>query len=93
MISADEEVYEVIYLYALLGFVIFFLLMALGVILSRKPLRGSCGGMRRLIGNSSPCEICGAPPEEQDKCPKRQEEIARSAGIEGPDSPRSTPGI
>jgi hypothetical protein len=62
-----------IYLYALLGFVVFFLLMALGVMLRKKPLRGSCGGLRALPGNPSPCEICGAPPEEQKNCPRRPE--------------------
>jgi hypothetical protein len=60
-----------IYLYALLGFVMFFLLMAFGVIMRRKPLRGSCGGLRAFQGNT-PCEICGAPPEEQDKCPQKR---------------------
>jgi hypothetical protein len=60
-----------IYLYALLGFVVFFLLMALGVIIGRKPLRGTCGGLRALGGDGSPCEICGAPPEEQSKCQRR----------------------
>jgi hypothetical protein len=63
-----------IYLYALLGFVMFFLLMAFGVIMRRKPLRGSCGGLRAFQGNT-PCEICGAPPEDRinvhrNACPK-----------------------
>jgi hypothetical protein len=59
-----------IYLYALVGFIIFFLLMALGVILSRKPLRGTCGGLRAFDDKQSPCEICGAPPEDQAQCPR-----------------------
>lgn len=61
-----------IYIFVLLGFVIFFLLMALGVIFQRKPLRGTCGGLRALDGNQSPCEVCGAPPEEQGNCPKKR---------------------
>jgi hypothetical protein len=59
-----------IYLYVLLGFVIFFLLMALGVIFRRKPLRGTCGGLRAFDDKRSPCEICGAPPEDQAHCPR-----------------------
>lgn len=61
-----------IYLYVLLGFIIFFLLMALGVIFQRKPLRGTCGGLRALDGKESPCEVCGAPPEEQSHCLRRR---------------------
>ena len=33
-------------------------LMAVGVMLGRKPIAGSCGGMRAL-GMETECEICG----------------------------------
>ena len=33
-------------------------LMAIGVLLGRKPIAGSCGGMKAL-GMEMECEICG----------------------------------
>lgn len=35
--------------------------MAIGVILGRKPISGSCGGMKAL-GMDVDCEICGGNP-------------------------------
>lgn len=35
--------------------------MALGVIFSNKPLKGSCGGLGKAMGNA--CEICGKKEE------------------------------
>lgn len=34
------------------------ILMAVGVILGRKPIAGSCGGMS-AIGMESACDVCG----------------------------------
>ena len=36
-------------------------LMAVGVIMGRKPISGSCGGMKAL-GMDVECEICGGNP-------------------------------
>lgn len=36
--------------------------MAVGVIFGRKPISGSCGGMKAL-GMDVSCEICGGNPE------------------------------
>ena len=36
--------------------------MAVGVILGRKPISGSCGGMKAL-GMDVDCEICGGNPK------------------------------
>jgi uncharacterized protein len=41
--------------------------MALGVIFSNKPLKGSCGGLGRIMGKS--CEICG----KKEECQKRKQ--------------------
>lgn len=36
--------------------------MAVGVIMGRKPIAGSCGGMKAL-GLDSECEVCGGNPD------------------------------
>ncbi len=58
----------------LLAFLIMLLLvagMAVGVVFGRKPISGSCGGMKAL-GMDMACEICGGDP---DRC-----ETTESAG-------------
>ena len=48
----------------LLAFLIMLLLvagMAVGVVFGRKPISGSCGGMKAL-GMDMACEICGGDP-------------------------------
>ena len=36
--------------------------MAVGVIFGRKPITGSCGGMKAL-GMEMECEVCGGDPD------------------------------
>lgn len=48
-----------------LAFLIMLLLvggMAVGVMFGRKPISGSCGGMKAL-GMDMACEICGGDPD------------------------------
>ncbi len=48
----------------ILAFVLTLLLvaaMAIGVLMGRKPIAGTCGGMKAL-GMSGDCEICGGDP-------------------------------
>ena len=40
------------------AFLLFFLLMSLGVLFGREPVKGSCGGLGKLDGLGE-CEICG----------------------------------
>lgn len=46
--------------------------MSVGVILGRKPIKGSCGGMSS-IGMDTACDICGG---DQAKCEKEQKRVA-----------------
>lgn len=41
-------------------------MMAIGVILGRKPIAGSCGGLK-AFGADSACEICGGNPAKCDR--------------------------
>ncbi len=57
--------------------------MAVGVIFGRKPITGSCGGMKAL-GMEMECEVCGGDPG-------RCEDLAVNA-VRPPTSGRRTPG-
>ena len=37
-------------------------IMAVGVIMGRRPISGSCGGIGRINGEESECAICGGDP-------------------------------
>lgn len=53
---------------ALLAFTFMLILvaaMAIGVAFGRKPITGSCGGMKAL-GMNMECEICGGDPQRCD---------------------------
>lgn len=63
-------------------FGILFAGMAIGVILSNKPVKGSCGGLG-AVGLAGECEICGG-----DRARCREQE----ADIPGGQSPGRKPG-
>lgn len=52
--------------------------MSVGVLMGRKPIAGSCGGMS-AIGMDTVCDICGGDPN---KCDEEQEAQQASAGDE-----------
>ena len=61
--------------------------MAVGVIFGRKPIAGSCGGMKAL-GMEMDCEVCGGDPEYCEKSPfvsspaasQSQDDLAQRVG-------------
>jgi hypothetical protein len=52
--------------------------MSVGVIMGRKPIAGSCGGVAAALGEEDyVCEICGGDPE---KCDEQTDQNSRVAG-------------
>ncbi len=50
-------------------------LMAVGVLLGRKPISGSCGGMS-AIGMESACDVCGG---DKQKCDTEKKKVSNQA--------------
>jgi hypothetical protein len=67
------------FLATLLLFALAFAGLALGTVMGREPLRGSCGGLRKL-GMEGDC-ACESP------CPRRQRQLERQAA-RGPETAR-----
>ncbi len=61
-----------VYLLAFLLLLLVVTGMAVGVIFSNKPIKGSCGGLS-AVGIDGECEICGGDIE---KCEQEQERKA-----------------
>lgn len=63
---------------AIMGFLI--IAMSVGVLMGRKPISGSCGGMSAL-GMETECDICGGNPQicetEQQKAIKAEKSAAQ----------------
>ncbi|RMF20080.1 MAG: (Na+)-NQR maturation NqrM [Gammaproteobacteria bacterium] len=55
-------------------FIVVILAMSVGVIMGRKPISGSCGGMSAL-GMDVACDICGG---DKNKCEKEKDKITQS---------------
>ena len=49
--------------------------MAIGVIMGRAPIKGSCGGMGAL-GIDSACDICGGDPQ---RCEEETRDVAQTS--------------
>lgn len=63
------------FLLALAVIAVLLLGMSVGVIMGRKPISGSCGGMSAL-GMDTACDVCGG---DQERCDK---ENARAEGTD-----------
>lgn len=66
-------------IFAFLFLLIVIAAMSVGVIMGRKPITGSCGGLAN-VGIEGKCSICGDDPQ---KCDEEQE---RQKNSEAPDS-------
>ncbi len=76
----------------LLAMVIFALLiglMAIGVLMGRKPISGSCGGVGAALGEENyECEICGGDPMKCDETADQNTPRASFTDASGGQSPR-----
>ena len=61
-----------------LGLVI--IAMAIGVIMGRKPIAGSCGGLAN-VGIEGKCSICGDDPAKCDEEQEKQQKKAELADL------------
>ena len=61
-----------------LAFVVLLLIvagMAIGVIMGRKPLKGSCGGVGAALGEVDyTCDLCGGDPNKCDEISQENEQ-------------------
>ena len=62
-------------------------IMAIGVMLGRRPISGSCGGIAQLNGGDGECAICGGDPSKCDEAISEKSVVgstkARDAGRTG----------
>ena len=55
-------------LFAVLAFILLISAMAVGVLMGKKPIAGSCGGVAAALGEKDyTCEICGDDPNKCDE--------------------------
>jgi hypothetical protein len=66
-------------------------IMAVGVMMGRKPISGSCGGVGAALGEANySCDICGGDPN---KCDESQDPAPRAKGTQlGYDAGRQSAG-
>lgn len=51
------------FLVCLVAFALMILLMAVGVIMGKEPLKGTCGGLNRVMGDRY-CPVCGGDTQK-----------------------------
>ena len=55
-------------LFAVIAFILLISAMAVGVLMGKKPIAGSCGGVAAALGEKDyTCEICGDDPNKCDE--------------------------
>jgi hypothetical protein len=67
-------------LFAVLGFIFLISIMAIGVLMGKKPIAGSCGGVAAALGDKDyTCEICGDDPNKCDEISKTSTSLFTNA--------------
>jgi uncharacterized protein len=67
-------------LFAVLGFIFLISIMAIGVLMGKKPIAGSCGGVAAALGEKDyTCEICGDDPNKCDEISKTSTSLFTNA--------------
>ena len=51
------------FLVCLVAFSLMMLLMAVGVLMGKEPLKGTCGGLNRIMGDRD-CPVCGGDTQK-----------------------------
>ncbi|WP_367104754.1 (Na+)-NQR maturation NqrM [uncultured Psychrobacter sp.] len=59
-------------------FVLFFIFMGIGYMFKKQPLKGSCGGVAKLMGDEQ-CSFCGDDPNKCDALVAEQQATALRA--------------
>jgi len=62
-----------IFFVSLVAIILMMLLMGIGVLMGKEPLKGTCGGLNRIMGDRD-CPVCGGDTQ---KC-----ETTKSTSIE-----------
>jgi hypothetical protein len=65
-----------VFVFTFLFFTLMIGAMSVGVLMGRKPIKGSCGGMSAL-GIDTSCDVCGGDPN---KCENEQTSSEKKAG-------------
>ncbi len=64
-------------LFAFILMLLIILAMSVGVIVTRKPIKGTCGGIAAL-GMDQSCDICGG---DTNKCDEENASLAKSTDL------------
>ena len=67
------------------GMAAFVILMSIGVLMGRKPIQGSCGGLNKINGMDE-CELCGGSVQKCDEL------SAQNGGVKNVDATRRKSG-
>lgn len=59
-------------------FLLFFIFMGIGYMVKKQPLKGSCGGVAALMGDTH-CQFCGDDPNKCESLKNEQEQTALKA--------------
>ncbi len=66
-----------LFVVSLITIITMMLLMAVGVLMGKEPLKGTCGGLNRIMGDRD-CPVCGGDTTKcETTAPKENNELGR----------------